>query len=44
MVMATPDILRLNILKRCVILFGGTVQVDNIPKAVFSSNNFYATL
>lgn len=29
--------------ERCMILFDGNIQVDNTPKAVFSSNNFYTT-
>lgn len=29
--------------ERCIMLFDGAVQVDNVPKAVFSSNNFYTT-
>ena len=29
--------------QRCMILFDGNIQVDNTPKAVFSSNNFYTT-
>ena len=29
--------------QRCMILFDGTIQVDNTPKAVFSNNNFYTT-
>ncbi|MCE7699522.1 MAG: ATP-binding cassette domain-containing protein [Methanobacterium paludis] len=29
--------------ERCIMLFDGNIQVDNVPKAVFSSNTFYTT-
>ena len=43
-VMATHDIdFAAEYSKRCMILFDGEIQIDNNPKAVFSSNNFYTT-
>ncbi|MCZ3367126.1 MULTISPECIES: ABC transporter ATP-binding protein [Methanobacterium] len=43
-VMATHDIeFAAEYSKRCMILFDGKIQIDNTPKAVFSSNNFYTT-
>lgn len=29
--------------KRCIMVFDGSLQLDNTPNKIFSNNNFYTT-